>query len=176
MTRVFCATDTSGVRARELLRQRDPELAAGLSRLKLGSRFKRGFLPILLTARKVSAPHCIAEGIASALTMESSKALNNLGRKVRATISLDSNGSSFDTKRVISALETTAISARNEGYQGVLLIIDELGKLFEYAARYPQRGDVYVLQEIGEYVARSKAIPTLVVGLLHQSFEEYGHL
>jgi hypothetical protein len=73
-------------------------------------------------------------------------------------------------------LETTAISARNEGYQGVLLIIDELGKLFEYAARYPQRGDVYVLQEIGEYVARSKAIPTLVVGLLHQSFEEYGHL
>jgi hypothetical protein len=73
-------------------------------------------------------------------------------------------------------LETTAISARNEGYQGVLLIIDELGKLFEYAARYPQRGDVSVLQEIGEYVARSKAIPTLVVGLLHQSFEEYGHL
>jgi hypothetical protein len=56
-------------------------------------------------------------------------------------------------------LETTAISARNEGYQGVLLIIDELGKLFEYAARYPQRGDVYVLQEIGEYVARSKASP-----------------
>jgi len=176
MTRIFCATDASGVRARELLRQRDPDLAAELSKLKLGSRFKRGFLPILLTARKVSAPHCIAEGIASALTRESSKALNTLGRKVRATISLDSNGSSFDTKRVISALETTAISARNEGYQGVLLIIDELGKLFEYAARYPQRGDVYVLQEIGEYVARSKVIPTLVVGLLHQSFEEYGHL
>ena len=60
MTRVFCAADASGVRARELLRQRDPEIAAGLSRLKLGSRFKRGFLPILLTARRVSAPHCIA--------------------------------------------------------------------------------------------------------------------
>lgn len=176
MTRVFCATDASGVRARELLRQRDPELAAALTKLKLGSRFKRGFLPILLTARKVSAPHCIAEGIVSALARESSKALNSLGRKVGATITFDTNGSSFDTKRVIAALESTALSARNEGYQGVLLIIDELGKLFEHAARYPQRGDVYVLQEIGEYVARSKAIPTLVVGLLHQSFEEYGHL
>ena len=176
ISRVFCATDASGVRARELLRQRDPEIAAELSKLKLSSRFKRGFLPILLTARRVSAPHCIAEGLASALAMQPSKALNTLGRKVRATLLADSNGSSIDTKRVLSALETTAISARDEGYQGVLLIIDELGKLFEYAARYPQRGDVSVLQEIGEYVSRSKAIPTMVVGLLHQSFEEYGHL
>jgi hypothetical protein len=176
VSRVFCATDASGVRARELLKQRDPEIAAELSKLKLGSKFKHGFLPILLTARRVSAPHCIAEGIASALTTQPSKALNTLGRKVRATLVTNSNGSSLDTKRVLSALETTAISARNEGYHGVLLIIDELGKLFEYAARYPQRGDVSVLQEIGEYVSRSKAIPTMVVGLLHQSFEEYGHL
>jgi hypothetical protein len=176
MSRVFCATDASGVRARELLRQRDPEIAAELSKLKLGSRFKRGFLPILLTARRVSAPHCIAEGIASALTTQPSKVLNALGRKVSATLVANANGSSLDTKRVLSALETTAIAARNEGYQGVLLIIDELGKLFEYAARYPQRGDVSVLQEIGEYVSRSKVMPTMVVGLLHQSFEEYGHL
>ena len=69
-----------------------------------------------------------------------------------------------------------AVAARDEGYKGVLLVIDELGKLFEYAAKYPQKGDVYVLQELAEHVSRTNAFPAILVGVLHQSFEEYGHL
>jgi len=176
LTRILCSRDTSGARARELIRHKDPELAVALTDLSLGLRGKKGFLPILVTARRISAPLCIAEGIAAALTAEPSKGLKTLGRKVKASVNGGANGNSLDTKRVISALESASVAARSEGYKGVLLIIDELGKLFEYAARYPQRGDVYVLQEIGEYAARSKVFPTMVVGLLHQSFEEYGHL
>ena len=176
LTRVFCSRDASGLRARELLRHKDPELASELADLSLRVRGKKGFLPILVTARRTSAPLCIAEGIAAALAGEPSKGLNMLGRKFKAVVNGAANGTSLDTKRVVSVLESAGVAARSEGYQGVLLIIDELGKLFEYAARYPQRGDVYVLQEIGEYVARNKVFPTIVVGLLHQSFEEYGHL
>lgn len=174
-SRVFCDAETAGIKAREMVRQRDPETAQELARLKLGLRFKRGFFPILVTARRTSAPLCIAEGIANALLRQPSKSLHSLGRKVQAVSSSHVDGVTIDTKEVLSALEKTAVAVRSEGYQGILLIIDELGKLFEFAARYPQRGDVYVLQEIGEFVARSKAIPTLLIGLLHQSFEEYGH-
>jgi hypothetical protein len=176
LTRVFCSRDTSGARARELIRHKDPELAVALTDFRLGLKGKKGFLPILVTARRTSAPLCIAEGIAAALAAEPSKGLKILGHKFKASVSAGANGNSLDTKRVVSALESVTVAARNEGYRGVLLIIDELGKLFEYAARYPQRGDVYVLQEIGEYFARSRGFPTIVVGLLHQSFEEYGHL
>jgi len=175
-SRIFCDAETAGIKAREMIRQRDPDTAQELARLKLSPRFKRGFFPILLTARRTSAPLCIAEGIANALLRQPSKSLHSLGRKIQAAFTAHADGVGIDTKRVLSTLETTAVSVRNEGYQGILLIIDELGKLFEFAARYPQRGDVYVLQEIGEFVARSKAIPTLLLGLLHQSFEEYGHL
>ena len=47
-------------------------------------------------------------------------------------------------------------------------------KIFEYAARHPQRGDVFVLQELAELANRSGAHRLLLVGLLHQSFEDYG--
>ena len=86
------------------------------------------------------------------------------------------NGAPLDTRRVVSAIETVSAAARDEGYKGILLVIDELGKLFEYAARYPRQGDVYVLQELAEHVSRSNEIPAILIGLLHQSFEDYGHL
>ena len=67
---------------------------------------------------------------------------------------------------------TSAIVKR--GYAGILLLVDELGKLFEYAAQRPQKGDMFVLQELAEYASRSGESPVLFLGLLHQSFEEYG--
>lgn len=176
LTRVFCSTDAAGVRARQLVQHKDPELAVELAALKLSQRIQKGFLPILVTARRAPAPVCIAEGIVAALSAERNKKLNMLGRKFGAVVKSATNGTSLDTKQVVSALESATVVSRGEGYRGILLIIDELGKLFEYAARYPQRGDVYVLQQIGEYVARSNTFPTIVIGLLHQSFEEYGHL
>ncbi|HNT34021.1 MAG TPA: hypothetical protein PKH07_03390 [bacterium] len=72
-----------------------------------------------------------------------------------------------------NTLVSLSAKATNAGYRGVLLVVDELGKLFEYAARYPQKGDVFVLQEIAEQASRSGRCPILLVGILHQSFEDY---
>ena len=54
---------------------------------------------------------------------------------------------------------------------GLLLIVDELGKYLEYAAREPGE-DIYLLQQIAEGVARSKS-PVLFIGILHSGFGEY---
>ncbi len=55
-------------------------------------------------------------------------------------------------------------------HDGVLLLIDELGKYLEHAAI--EGGDLHILQDIAELGVRSEG-RLLTVGILHQSFERY---
>lgn len=176
VTRLLCSTGKPGLGARTQLKRTDPELAAELDHRQICQDGMKGFLPVLITARRAPASTCIAEGIIAALKCDKSSKLKAAGRKLAAKMKTASNNGPLDTRWVVSALETSGSVARGEGYRGLLLVIDELGKVFEYAARYPHKGDVYVLQELAEHVARSGEYPAILVGLLHQSFEEYGHL
>ena len=54
---------------------------------------------------------------------------------------------------------------------GLMVIVDELGKYLEYAAREPSE-DVFLLQQIAEAAARSKK-PLLFIGVLHSGFGDY---
>ena len=56
---------------------------------------------------------------------------------------------------------------------GILLILDELGKFLEFAAMYPDRQDIYLLQQLAEEASRSGDTPLFVLGLLHQGFNAY---
>jgi len=53
---------------------------------------------------------------------------------------------------------------------GVLLILDEMGKLLEAAAAAGE--DIYVFQELAEAASRSNG-KLVVIGVLHQAFEQY---
>jgi len=55
-------------------------------------------------------------------------------------------------------------------YGGLLIIIDEMGKFLEGAAR--DNDDIFLFQQLAEAAARSKG-RLLVVGILHQAFDEY---
>lgn len=55
---------------------------------------------------------------------------------------------------------------------GILLIVDELGKFLEYGASNPDRGDVFVLQELAECATRSRR-PFLFLTILHQALDRY---
>lgn len=57
-----------------------------------------------------------------------------------------------------------------EGRGGVLLIIDELGKLLEHAVA--EGGDVHLLQDLAERGDRSGG-RLVTIGVLHQSFAQY---
>ena len=56
--------------------------------------------------------------------------------------------------------------------EGVVLLIDEMGKFLEYAAA--DHGDIQVFQDLAEIASRS-AGRLIVVGILHQAFDEYAH-
>ena len=64
------------------------------------------------------------------------------------------------------------IKSESKG-SGVLLILDELGKFLEFAAMYPERQDIYLLQQLAEAASRSGDTPFFVLGLLHQGFSAY---
>ena len=54
--------------------------------------------------------------------------------------------------------------AKSKG-SGVLLILDELGKFLEFAAMYPDRQDIYLLQQLAEASSRSGNTPLFVLGI-----------
>ena len=64
------------------------------------------------------------------------------------------------------------IKSESKG-SGILLILDELGKFLEFAAMYPERQDIYLLQQLAEAASRSDDTPLFILGLLHQGFSAY---
>lgn len=79
-------------------------------------------------------------------------------------------------EEVIEALRgfiAYATSDTQGGYEGVLLIIDEMGKFLEHAALRPDQADAHLFQRVAEMAAGSSKVPLGVVGFLHQNFADY---
>lgn len=72
---------------------------------------------------------------------------------------------------VLRALKEIAAD-RREKHGGVILFIDEMGKFLEAAAQ--DGADLYVFQQLAELASRSER-RLVVVGILHQAFEEYAN-
>ncbi len=65
-----------------------------------------------------------------------------------------------------------AAAEKSKTHGGLVLFIDEMGKFLEAAAQ--DGSDIYVLQQLAETASRSGG-RLLIVGILHQAFEEYAH-
>ncbi len=72
---------------------------------------------------------------------------------------------------VIGALRNAA-AEKPKTHGGLILFIDEMGKFLEAAAQ--DGSDIYILQQLAEAASRSNH-RLIVVGVLHQAFEEYAH-
>jgi len=71
--------------------------------------------------------------------------------------------------RVLATL--SSLSSQNPGvHGGLILFMDEMGKFLEGAAQ--DGADIYLFQQLAEAASRSKG-RLLVVGILHQAFDEY---
>ena len=78
-----------------------------------------------------------------------------------------------DEEIVEGFIEFGAFVKSKSKESGILLILDELGKFLEFAAMYPDRQDIYLLQQLAEAASRSGDTPLFVLGLLHQGFNAY---
>lgn len=76
------------------------------------------------------------------------------------------------TESNLIATLTNAAAEEPNSHGGLVLFIDEMGKFLEAAAR--DGSDIYILQQLAEAASRSNK-RFLLVGVLHQAFEEYAH-
>ena len=77
----------------------------------------------------------------------------------------------WSEKQALDTLQRIA-SREQDGTGGLIVFIDEMGKLLEGAAR--EGSDVYFFQQLAELASRSDG-RLVVVGILHQAFEEYSY-
>ena len=71
---------------------------------------------------------------------------------------------------IASLIEVATNKPKTHG--GLILFVDEMGKFLEAAAQ--DGTDVYIFQQLAEAASRSNG-RLLLVGVLHQAFEEYAH-
>ena len=92
------------------------------------------------------------------------EAISDAGLLKKAAIPLR-----WSEKQALEALEDIAASNPRVG-GGLVILVDELGKFLESATR--DGTDIHFFQQLAESASRSSG-RLLVVGILHQAFEEY---
>jgi hypothetical protein len=130
-------------------------------------------MPVLLTGSReplsVALLRCLRQTL---LSLTSAGRPPAIVAKIRSALNFSEKGIPDET--VVNLITESCEYLRASGKaSGLLIIVDELGKLLEYAALNPDRQDVFLLQRLGEVAARSGKSPIFLVGLLHQGFSAY---
>ena len=133
---------------------------------------KRGLVRAVVTARReplaVTLVRALARGAAEFWG-------GRVGRRPVVLKRLSALGGAAAAGAPVAAAEIpdlVAELARASG-SGVLVIVDELGKALEHAARAGDTDDLFLLQQLSELPAGPSDAPVLFLGLLHQSFAGY---
>jgi hypothetical protein len=140
------------------------------------------FCPVLVGGARKPLNVALLEGLAEALDAfaegravdgeEIHKGLNDLAGEAR-TAAGDANVSGEVTVELFEKASEVVYTATGGG---LFVVVDELGKLLEYAALHPDRGDIFVLQQLAERAARTaegEQAPLFLTTILHQAFERY---
>ena len=145
-------------------------LRQGLSASSQGAQL----LPVLVTGTR--------EALGKTLLTALHKAVSGMRSKGPAPHVLEQiekllgrlDGAEIPTTDLVNVVTgASEYAARSGKYQGILIILDELGKSLEFSALNPGQQDVFLLQALAEAAARSGKRPLYVVGLLHQGFNSY---
>jgi hypothetical protein len=148
-----------------------PQLRAVVDFKKHGVA-KPAFLPVLATCSRQPLGTSILRALHATLCGVYKQGAKSKGAEAIQRL-LDAKTGPSDDRVVDAILEANSRVIADSKGQGLVLIIDELGKFLEFAALHPQRQDVFVLQRLAEAASRSGDEPLFVVCLLHQGFNAY---
>ncbi len=87
-----------------------------------------------------------------------------------AAVALDWSSDCRDAANASDEALIDSLDASAAVQGGVLLLLDELGKMLEHEAS--SGGDIHLLQDIAERATRSDG-KLVIIGILHQSFDQY---
>lgn len=129
-------------------------------------------IPVLVTGTREPIAAAIIRAVATAVENSRSKKRPDVLRRAKRVLR---EASPTERDRfAIELLESTTrfVSDTKQG-NGVLLILDELGKSLEFATQHPDEQDITFLQTLAETASRSSDNPLVVLGILHQGFSAY---
>lgn len=161
--------------ARELIKEQDKELWQSLfdrrRKLALGNQ---GLCPVLVSASREPISRALLRGMATSIerfwTRNPPLPLAN----VKQLLERAEAGEIIPGRQIVELFEEMAdrvVVSRKSG--GLLIVVDELGKLLECAAGHPHRSDIFILQELAEATKRSTERTIFLVTILHQAFDRY---
>ena len=167
--------------ALNLLKRGDKSLWHQFSCLNLHEG--RGFCPVLISGERSSITLALLRGLGRGLTAFSNSpvrrratqhpSLRPLLSDIQKRLDAAENGVLPHASEITDLFESATYQIGAEGGTGLLLVVDELGKFLEYAAQNPVHDDLFVLQSLAEFAARSDQTPLLMLTILHQAFERY---
>lgn len=147
----------------DLLSHRIPHHPDGGS-IRINSAFvKPRLLPVLIVGRR--GPFSVLFG--DALERAFDPLDKAVARRLHRLVSRSQSGTA--SSDVFNEVVGAAIRL---GWDGLLIVVDEFGKLLEYSAQNPDTEDLLVYQELAEWAARCDA-PVAVLTILHSSFADY---
>ncbi|MBK9714550.1 MAG: hypothetical protein IPO81_25055 [Kouleothrix sp.] len=130
--------------------------------------------PSLLAVRVAGNNSSLRRAVLASLGQELPRLRTPALDQLRHALDAAARDPALDPGRVADLVAEAARLLRAHGhFQGVLVLIDELGQFLDYAARQDDERDLFVLQSLAETAARSGETPILVVTILHQAFERY---
>ena len=133
-----------------------------------------GFCPVLISGERAPLSIALLRGLEHGLKNFGISSSTSFQRKIRKLLNTEANGTPRASE-ITALFESATHVIKKNGGQGLLLVIDELGKFLEYAAQHPTEGDVFVLQTLAEFATRSNQTPLLLLTILHQAFEQYAN-
>jgi hypothetical protein len=137
------------------------QLPDGLGGYCAGQRFE----PVLVVGEREPVGQSVLRG----LRATAERCLGTLSEPLAAALDV-----APEPPLVVAALEAVRTAlARDAKAEGLLLILDELGKNLEFAAGQAQADDIYLLQHLAEIAARSGDKPFMVVAIVHQAIAGY---
>ena len=134
--------------------------------------FAAPFCPVLIVGARRPLAEALLDGLAQSLSAfaedTGADALAALADEADAAAPTDDEATRLYREAARAVHETTG--------GGLFVVIDELGKLLEYAALHPEQSDLYVLQRLSEQAGDEQhqpPAPVALVTILHQAFERY---
>ncbi|MDT8898283.1 hypothetical protein QYE77_08385 [Thermanaerothrix sp. 4228-RoL] len=141
----------------------DPLIAAQLQQTL---KENGGILSVIVTGARASLQECLARGFSKVLDEDNH--LHELKQSLE-NVRYSDSGTFLKWVRTF----VSQVSQYRDNTNGVLILLDEMGKVLEHATSNSQESDIYLLQELAEFSARSNSHPFIFIGILHQAFETY---
>jgi hypothetical protein len=161
--------------ARNLVKDHDTELWHSFfdrrRRTAIGSH---GLCPVLVSGSREPLSRALLRGMATCIEHFWTRKSSPLLAKVKDLLQALEAGDTITGRQIVRLFQEMARRVSDSGRaSGLLIVIDELGKLLEYTASHPRESDIFVLQELAEATKDNSEYTIFLATILHQSFEHY---